>query len=57
MADFLSNIALKENDMTLNGISEIEIKVRPSIPDNLYNWQIFQDDVDLLKFLQCMDHY
>lgn len=43
--------------MTLNGISEAEIKVKPSIPDNLYIWQIFQDDADLLNFLQCVDHY
>lgn len=51
MADFLVNIALKENDVTLNGILEVEIKVRPSIPNTLYNWQIFQDDANLLNFL------
>ncbi|XP_059078084.1 uncharacterized protein LOC131876658 [Cryptomeria japonica] len=52
MAEFLANISLKDNDITLTGISEVEIKVRPSVLDNLYNWQVFQDDVDLLKFLQ-----
>lgn len=41
MEDFLASVALKENDVTLNGVSEVEIKVKPSVPDNLYNRQIF----------------
>ncbi|XP_059066389.1 uncharacterized protein LOC131067837 [Cryptomeria japonica] len=57
MAGFLANVALKENDVTLNGISEVEIKVRPFISNNLYNWKIFQDDANLLNLLQCVDHY
>lgn len=57
MADFLANISLKENDITLTGISEIKVKIRPCVPDNVYNWQVFQDDVDLLRFLQCVDQY
>lgn len=57
MADFLANVALKVNDITLKGVSEMEIKVRPSVLDNLYNWQVFHDDNDLLKLLHYVDHY
>lgn len=55
--DFLANIALRQYDVTMANISEVEIKVRPSIPDNVYNWQVFEDDDDLVKFLQCIDKY
>lgn len=55
MVDFLANIALKENELTLASIFEIEIKAIPSIPNNIYNWQVFEDDDDSLKFLQCID--
>ncbi|GLJ50226.1 hypothetical protein SUGI_1069180 [Cryptomeria japonica] len=57
MADFLANVALKNDDATLTGISTVEIKSRPAIPDNLYNWQVFADDEDILRFIQCVDDY
>ncbi|GLJ21637.1 hypothetical protein SUGI_0402860 [Cryptomeria japonica] len=49
MADFLANVALKNDDATLTGISTVEIKSRPAIPDNVYNWQVFADDEDILR--------
>lgn len=52
---FLENIALKGNDITLVGISNIEVN-RTATPDNICNWQVFDDD-DLLKFIQCIAQY
>lgn len=57
MADFLANVALKSGDITLVGMSQVEIKSRPSILDNIYNWKVFEDDDDILKFIQCIDRY
>lgn len=57
MADFLANVALKNDDATLTNISTVEIKSRPPIPDNVYNWQVFANDEDILRFIQCIDDY
>ena len=53
MADLLANIAVKPDDITFAGISKIETQIRPSIPDNVQNWQVFEDDKDILRFLNC----
>ena len=37
MADFLTNVAIKPNDDSFNGISIVEVQSRPSIPDNIEN--------------------
>lgn len=57
MAEFLVSVALKIYDITLARISKVEMKTRPSIPNNICNWKAFNDDDDLLKFLHCMDEY
>jgi len=57
MADFLVNIALKRDDVTLGGITEVEFKTRPTIPDNIHNWQVFDNNSDIINFLHCADHY
>src|SRR5271156_3663020 len=57
MADFLANVAVKNDDLTLHGVSILEVKTRPVILDNIYNWQVFQDDQDILRFMQCLDQY
>lgn len=44
MADFLANVALKRDDMTLVGVSQIEFKMRLVVPDNIYSWKVFNDD-------------
>ena len=36
---------------------EIHIKHRPSIPDNIKHWQVFEDDQQLQKFLECIDEF
>ena len=48
MADLLENIAIRPNDDSFNGISVVELQNRPSIPDNVENWQVFEDDKDIL---------
>lgn len=57
MVDFLENVALKKDDLTLAGISQIELKTRPIVLDNIYNQQEFNDGIDLINFLHCIDHY
>ncbi|HEX4849368.1 MAG TPA: hypothetical protein VFV08_01115 [Puia sp.] len=57
MADFLANVAIRLDDITLSGVTDIEVKIRPAIPENICSWQVFNDDRDLLKFLHCIDEY
>jgi hypothetical protein len=37
--------------------SDIEIKYRPSIPDNVKHWRVFEDDQEIEKFLQSIDDF
>ena len=30
---------------------------RPSIPDNVQHWQVFEDDEQLRKFLESLDEF
>jgi hypothetical protein len=30
---------------------------RPSIPDNVLHWQVFEDDEQLRKFLESVDEF
>ena len=53
MVDLLENIMVKPDDITFASISKIETEIRPSIPDNVQNWQVFEDDKDILRFLNC----
>ncbi len=53
MVDLLDNIIVKPDDITFSGISKIETQTRPSILDNVHNWQVFEDDKDILRFLNC----
>jgi hypothetical protein len=36
---------------------EVEIKYRPSIPDNVKHWKDFKDDIDIKKFLETVDEF
>lgn len=38
MADFLANVALRKDDITLARVSQIEFKTRPAVPNNIYSW-------------------
>jgi ribonuclease HI/uncharacterized small protein (DUF1192 family) len=37
--------------------SEVEIRYRPSVPDNVKHWRVFEDDQEIEKFLQSIDHF
>jgi ribonuclease HI len=34
---------------------DVEIKYRPSIPDNVKHWKVFDDDLEIKKILQSFD--
>lgn len=36
---------------------EIQVKYRPSLPDNVMFWKVFEDDVELTMFLGVMDEF
>jgi hypothetical protein len=55
MANFLVNVALKRGDITMLGILEIEYKTKPTVPNNIYNYHVFNEDENLLKFIHCID--
>ena len=40
MADPLENIAIKPDDITFAGLSKVEVQTRPSVPDNVQNWEL-----------------
>jgi ribonuclease HI len=35
----------------------VEIRYRPSIPDNIKHWKVFEDDLEIKKFLQSVDEF
>jgi hypothetical protein len=35
----------------------IEIRHRPSIPDNIQHWQVFEDDEQIKKFLEAVGEF
>jgi hypothetical protein len=37
--------------------SDVEIKYRPSIPNNVKHWKVFEDDLEIEKFLQYVDEF
>jgi ribonuclease HI len=36
---------------------EIEVRHRPSIPDNIKNWQVFKDDQEIQRFLKTIEEF
>jgi hypothetical protein len=51
--DLLANVASKlfpTEDLSSNAFS-IELLFRPSIPDNVTNWRVFDDDQQIFSFL------
>jgi ribonuclease HI len=37
--------------------SEVEIRYRPSVPDNVKHWKVFEHDPEIEKFLQSIDDF
>jgi ribonuclease HI len=36
---------------------DVEVKYRPSIPDNVKHWKVFEDDLEIKKFLESVDEF
>jgi hypothetical protein len=36
---------------------EVEVKYRPSIPDNVKHWKVFEDDLEIKKFLETIEEF
>jgi hypothetical protein len=36
---------------------EVEVKYRPSIPDNVKHWKVFEDDLEIKIFLETVDEF
>jgi hypothetical protein len=36
---------------------DIEVKYRPSIPDNIKHWKVFEDDLEIKIFLETIDEF
>jgi hypothetical protein len=36
---------------------EVEIRYRPSVLDNIKHWKVFEDDLEIEKFLQSVDEF
>ena len=38
-------------------VYEVQMKYRPSLPDNVHHWKVFNDDDEINRFLQVIDEY
>jgi ribonuclease HI len=57
-ADFLAfSASLLEVPALPTVKSDVEIRYRPSLPDNVRHWKVFEDDQDIKKFLQSIDDF
>jgi hypothetical protein len=36
---------------------DVEVKYRPFIPDNVKHWRVFEDDLEIKKFLEAIDQF
>jgi ribonuclease HI len=36
---------------------DVEVKYRPSIPDNVKHWKVFEDDLEIKKFLETVEEF
>jgi hypothetical protein len=36
---------------------DVEIKYRPSIPDNVKHWKVFEDDLEIKRFLETIEEF
>ena len=59
LADKLAVAAstLQPSRKLLNGDGKLEINFRPSVPDNMEHWHVFQSDEQILKFLHNIDEF
>jgi len=38
-------------------VYEVQMKYRPSLPDNVQHWKVFEDDDEINRFLQVIDEF
>lgn len=38
-------------------VYEVQMKYRPSLPNNVHHWKVFEDDNELNRFLQVIDEF
>lgn len=57
MGYLLANVEIKPKEIPFAKISQIEVQNRPSIPENIENWQVFEDDKDISNFMLSEDKY
>jgi hypothetical protein len=58
-ADLLANVASKlflVERLSLNAFS-VELFLRPSVPDNITNWRVFNDDQQIISFLHMEETF
>jgi ribonuclease HI len=58
-ADLLANVASKllpAEGLSLNAFS-VELLFRPSVPDNITNWRVFDDDQQIINFLHMEETF
>jgi hypothetical protein len=36
---------------------DVEIRYRPSVPDNIKHWKVFEDDLEIIRFLESVDEF
>ena len=36
---------------------DVEVRYRPSIPDNVKHWKVFEDDLEIKRFLETVDDF
>jgi hypothetical protein len=36
---------------------DVEVKYRPFIPNNIKNWKLFEDDLEIIRFLDIVDEF
>ena len=36
---------------------EIQVKYKPSVPNNIKHWKVFQDDREVKRFLECVEEF
>jgi hypothetical protein len=58
-ADLLANVASKlfpTEGLSLDAFS-VELLFRPSVPDNITNWRVFDDDQQIISFLHMEETF
>ena len=38
-------------------ICDVEVKYRPSIPDNVKHWKVFEDDLEIKRFIEIVGEF